>query len=111
MQEVVATAPLVRPTPDDLEAFAREHPVAAVQADKLTAVGRMSGAAGLAGAITGGAHSWKHNRMVAYLGIGAILGGMTATLVADDVRIRIASELSNTRAPRGFVLWRCPCAD
>lgn len=81
------SAPQVVPTDEDMAEFAREYPVASDQVSRLRSVGLVSGASGLAGALAVGAHSWKHNRMVAYLALGGILGGATAALVADDVRL------------------------
>lgn len=89
LRHLALTAPLVTPTADDMAAFAREHPAEAVEVGKLQAVGRVSGVAGLAGAVAVGANSWKHNRMAAYLAVGGVLGGLAATLVADDVRLRL----------------------
>lgn len=79
------SAPQVVPTVEDMAEFAREYPVAADQASRLRSVGLASGASGLAGALAVGSHSWKHNRMVAFVAIGGALGGATAALVADDI--------------------------
>lgn len=96
--QMAKSAPQVVPTDEDMAEFAREYPVASDQASRLRSVGLASTASGLAGALAFGAHSWKRNRMVAYLAVGGVLGGATAALVADDVRIlRLL-----TRATRSF---------
>lgn len=102
------SAPLVVPTDDDMEEFTREYPVASDQATRLRSVGLVSGVAGLSGALAVGAHSWKHNRMVAFVAVGSILGGLTASLVADDVRLFASAFLPPLVPQRHDLVYGSP---
>lgn len=86
MFAISGRTPLVRPTAADVDAFALAHPGSSSEMRRMERVGSAALSCGAVGGLAAGAVAWRQNRMAAYAGIGALLGAMSASFLADNVR-------------------------